>query len=134
MPYPIKIVLVDDHELIRESWKLLLDKDHRFHVIGQCGNGAEAVEHAVRLMPDIMLMDINMSPVNGFEATKLITETVPSVRIIGVSTNNNPRYAEKLFSLGAKGFVTKTSAFDELKIAIERVHDGEQYLCHELRR
>jgi DNA-binding NarL/FixJ family response regulator len=134
MPYPIKIILVDDHELIRESWKLLLGKDDRFNVIGQCSNGAEAIEQAASLLPDIMLMDINMSPVNGFEATKRITETVPSVRIIGVSTNNNPRYAQKLFSFGAKGFVTKTSAFDELKTAIEKVYQGEQYLCQELRK
>ncbi|MBL7737762.1 MAG: response regulator transcription factor [Chitinophagaceae bacterium] len=134
MPYPIKIVLVDDHELIRESWKLLLDKDDRFSVIGQCSDGAEAIDLAALLLPDIMLMDINMSPVNGFEATKRITEAVPSVRIIGVTTNNNPRYAAKLFSHGAKGFVTKTSAFDELKIAIERVYNGEEYLCLELRR
>jgi two-component system, NarL family, invasion response regulator UvrY len=133
MPKLIKIILVDDHELIRESWKLLLDNDPRFRVIGQCKSGAEAIEQATKLYPDIMLMDINMPLVNGFEATKKITEAAPSVKIIGVSANNNPRYATKLISLGGKGFVTKTSAFDELKIAIQKVYEGETYICLEIR-
>ncbi|MEI9913150.1 MAG: response regulator transcription factor [Bacteroidota bacterium] len=132
MPDPIRIILVDDHQLVRESWKLLLTQDHRFEVIAQCSNGEEAIEQAKNLVPDIMLMDINMSPVNGFEATKKITETTPSIRIIGVSANNNPRYATKLLSLGGKGFVTKTSAFGELKTAIQKVYDGEIYLCEEI--
>jgi DNA-binding NarL/FixJ family response regulator len=133
MPDPIRIILVDDHELVRESWKLLLDQDQRFKVIGQCSNGEDAIKQASSLSPDIMLMDINMAPLNGFETTEKITATSPSVRIIGVSANNNPRYATKLFSLGGKGFVTKTSAFDELKIAIQKVHEGEEYLCLEIR-
>ena len=133
MPDPIRIILVDDHELVRESWKLLLDQDQRFTVIAQCSNGEDAVEQARTLSPDIMLMDINMAPLNGFEATERITATAPLVKIIGVSANNNPRYAIKLLSLGGKGFVTKTSAFDELKIAIQTVYDGENYLCQEIR-
>ena len=134
MPNPIRIILVDDHELVRESWKLLLDQDQRFKVISQCGTGAEAIELAKEHLPDIVLMDINMSPVNGFEATERIIESVPSVKIIGVSANNNPRYATKMLALGGRGFVTKTSAFDELKIAIQKVYEGESYLCHELRK
>lgn len=134
MPNPIRIILVDDHELVRESWKLLLDQDHRFTVISQCGNGEDAIAQAKIHNPDIILMDINMSPVNGFEATEQITALIPSVRVIGVSANNNPRYATKLLSLGGKGFVTKTSAFDELKIAIQKVHEGEIYLCQEIRK
>jgi two-component system invasion response regulator UvrY len=134
MQKPITIILVDDHELIRESWKFLFDKDPSFNVIAQCRNGAEAIEQAALLVPDIMLMDINMSPVNGFEATKRISETTPSVRIIGVSANNNIAYATKMISHGAKGFVTKTSEFVELKTAIQKVFEGENYICIELRK
>lgn len=133
MPYPIKIVLIDDHELIRESWKLLLEQDVRFDVIAQCSSGEEAIREAARLKPDILLMDINMSPMNGFEATEKIVKLAPSVQVIGVSANNNKRYAARLFALGGRGFITKTSAFDELKIAIEKVYNGEQYLCNELK-
>jgi DNA-binding NarL/FixJ family response regulator len=133
-PNPIRIVLVDDHELIRESWKMLLHKDKRFIVIGQCMNGAQAIEQAQVLLPDIMLMDINMTPVNGFEATEQISKLAPTVKVIGVSANDNPRYALKLLRLGGKGFVTKTSAFDELKTAIQKVFDGEKYICDEIRK
>ena len=134
MPYPIRIILVDDHELVRESWKTLLDKENSFTVIAQCKNGSEAIQLAKELLPDIMLMDINMSPVNGFEATEKISETAPSVKIIGISINNNPKYATKMMALGAKGFVTKTSAFAELKTAIQKVHAGENYICHEIKK
>jgi DNA-binding NarL/FixJ family response regulator len=127
-------MLVDDHELIRASWKLLLNKAPNFEVIAQCGNGMDAIEQAIKLLPDVILMDINMSPVNGFEATQKIMEIATSIKIIGVSGNNNPRYATKLFSLGGKGFVTKTSAFDELIIAIQKVYEGETYICQELRK
>lgn len=134
MPYPITIMVVDDHELILESWKLLFDQDERFKVIARCDSGEKAVELASRLAPDIILMDINMSPMNGFEATEQITRMSPSVRIIGVSANDNLRYAIKLLSLGGRGFVTKTSAFEELKTAILKVYDGENYLCQEIQK
>jgi two-component system, NarL family, invasion response regulator UvrY len=134
MPNPIRIILVDDHDLVRESWKALLDREPGFSVIAECKNGSEAIEMAKKLLPDIMLMDINMSPVNGFEATQKITETTTTVRIIGISINNNPKYANKIMTLGAKGFVTKTSAFSELKLAINRVHQGETYICQEIQK
>ncbi|MBC7946559.1 MAG: response regulator transcription factor [Chitinophagaceae bacterium] len=130
---PIRVLLVDDHELVLESWKLLLDNDKRFTVIAQCSNGEDAVEQAKLLTPDVILMDINMEPINGFEATQRIASATPTIKIIGVSANNNPRYATKLLKLGGKGFVTKTSAFEELKTAIQKVHLGEDYICHELR-
>jgi DNA-binding NarL/FixJ family response regulator len=134
MPYPIRIILVDDHDAIRESIKALLDIDERFTVIAQCSNGAEAIEQAKNLAPDIMLMDVNMTPINGFEATQKITEASPSIKIIGVSINNNPQYASKMMAMGAKGFVTKTSAFSEIKTAIQKVYDGETYICEEIKK
>jgi DNA-binding NarL/FixJ family response regulator len=133
MPGPITIMLVDDHELLLESWKLLLENDDRFKVIAECNNGVDAIEQAQNLLPDIILMDMNMSPVNGFEATKTIMERNPLQKIIGVSANNYPRYATKFLSLGAKGFVTKTSAFNELKTAILKVNSGEIFICEEIR-
>lgn len=134
MPDPIRIILVDDHDLIRESWKELLDKDGRFKVVAQCDNGNTAFEQAKALLPDVILMDVNMSPVNGFDATQRITDNLPSVKVIGVSINNSPKYALKMVSHGAHGFVTKTSVFSELKTAIEKVHEGETYICKEIRK
>lgn len=133
MQKQIRIILVDDHQAVRESWKFLLDTDERFTIIGQCVNGAEAIEEAHRLEPDIMLMDINMAPVNGFEATRAISQRTPSVKIIGMSANNHPSYADKILELGAKGFMTKSSSFDELTAAIVSVHNGDRYVCEEIR-
>jgi two-component system, NarL family, invasion response regulator UvrY len=133
MQKQIRIILVDDHQAIRESWKLLLEKNGRFIVIGQCNDGGDAIEQAHRLLPDVMLMDINMNHVNGFEATRKIMEKNPSVKIIGISVNNHPGYAAKMIGLGAKGFVTKSSPFAELETAILKVYKGEHYICDEIR-
>jgi len=132
-PNPIRIILVDDNEAIRESWKFLLEKDQRFKIIAQCEDGRDAIEKAHRLLPDIMLMDINMNKINGFEATQQISESSPSVKIIGLSVNIHPAYAAKMLRLGAKGFVTKSSPFAELTTAILKVNQGENYVCDEIR-
>ena len=133
MQKQIRIILVDDHLAIRESWKFFLEKDERFVVIAQCSDGKEAIEQAHLLMPDIMLMDINMNYINGFEATQKITEALPRVKIIGLSVNSHPGYADKMIRLGAKGFVTKSSPFSELTTAILKVYAGEVYVCDEIR-
>ena len=133
MTKQIRIILVDDHRAVRESWKFLLEKDERFSVIALCEDGLDAIEQAHRLVPDVMLMDINMNHVNGFEATQKITEKTPSVKIIGLSVNNHPGYAAKMLDLGAKGFVTKSSPFTELTLAILKVYEGEDYICDEIR-
>jgi DNA-binding NarL/FixJ family response regulator len=130
----IRIVLVDDHELVRGSWKLLLKQDTRFSVVGECRNGAEAIEEAQKLMPDIMIMDINMYPMNGMEATEMITKVAPSVKIIGLSINNQPAYVQKMMNAGAKGYMTKNSSLHEMTHAIMEVHNGRQYICDEIRQ
>ena len=132
MPLPIRIILVDDHDLIRESLKMLLEKDSRFDIIAQCKTGIEAIKQAKELSPDVILMDINMAPINGFEATKTVLENNPSIKVIGLSVNNSPQYAAKMFEIGGKGFVTKTSAFTELRTAIQKVFEGERYVCDEI--
>lgn len=130
----IRIILVDDHRLILESWKLLLENDSRFSIIAECENGAEAIAEAEQLNPDVILMDINMSPVNGFEATQKILKANPSIKVIGVSINNQPGYAARILQLGAKGFVTKSSPFEELTTAIIEVQNGNEYICEEIKR
>lgn len=131
--HPIRIILVDDHQLARQSWCLLLGHDERFSIVHETGNGQDAIDHASRLEPDVMLVDINMQPVNGFEVTQKVLENNPAVRIIGISVNNHPSYASHMLQLGARGFVTKGSSFDEITQAIEEVYKGEQYICKEIR-
>ncbi|MGC4034427.1 MAG: response regulator transcription factor [Chitinophagaceae bacterium] len=135
MNFPqIRIVLVDDHELVRGSWKLLLNQDKRFEIVGECRDGAEAIATAQQKMPDIMLMDINMQPVNGLEATAKIAKVAPSIKIIGLSINNQPAYVQKMLNAGAKGYMTKNSTLHEMAHAIIEVHNGRQYICEEIRK
>ncbi|MBS1920644.1 MAG: response regulator transcription factor [Bacteroidetes bacterium] len=130
----IRVMLVDDHRLILESWKILLENDTRFSIVSECENGDEAIREAARVLPDIILMDINMSPMNGFEATEKILNTHSDLRIIGISINNQPTYASHIMKLGAKGFVCKDSSFEELTTAIVKVHQGHEYVCKEVRK
>lgn len=128
----IRLVIVDDHAMMRETWKMILERDPRIKVIAECASGEEAIRAADSVQPDVMLMDINMSPVNGFEATQHIAGTHPEVKIIGVSINNQPTYARNMIQLGAKGYVTKNSSSEEMLHAIFTVVKGEQYLCKEI--
>jgi len=128
----IRIIIVDDHEMIRQTWKMILQQNEELDIIYECSNGEEAIEAATRLQPDIILMDINMSPVNGFEATRRITHLVPTAKIIGLSINNQPTYARNIMQLGAKGFVTKNSSSNEMIEAIQTVYNGGNFICSEI--
>jgi DNA-binding NarL/FixJ family response regulator len=129
----ITILLVDDHKLIRESWSFILNSDRRFHVIGETSNVEEAVEIAREKTPRIVLMDINMEPVNGFDGTRLIRKVSPNSKVIGISMHSMPAYARKMLQLGAMGYVTKNSSKDELLMAIMAVNDGKKYVCEEVK-
>lgn len=129
----ITILLVDDHKLIRESWSFILNSDPRFQVIGETSNGEEAIDIAKERRPKIILMDINMTPMNGFEATKLIRKFSPGSKIIGISMHSMPAYARKMLQIGAVGYVTKNSSKDELMTCIVEVNSGKKYVCEEVK-
>jgi DNA-binding NarL/FixJ family response regulator len=129
----ITILLVDDHKLIRESWSFILNIDPRFQVIGATSDAKEAVRIVKEKMPDIVLMDINMTPVNGFEATKLVRKHSPSSKVIGMSMHSMPVYARRMLQMGAMGYVTKNSSKDELLSAIIEVNSGKKYVCDEVK-
>ena len=96
----------------------LLENNPRFRVVADCDNGADAaIEQAKQLLPDIMLVDINMTPDNGFKVTERVAAELPSVKIIGISVNNQPKYAIKMIELGARGYLTKTSSLKKSIIA-----------------
>jgi len=129
----IRIMIVDDHQMVRETWKTLLQVHDIFEIIGECDNGTEAIEMSRTLKPDIILMDINMYPVNGFDATREIIQFFPEARIIGLSVNDQPVYVRKLLQLGGKGYVTKHSTSEEMVIAIHEVIKGNTYICREIK-
>jgi DNA-binding NarL/FixJ family response regulator len=129
----IRILIADDHKLIREAWTHILNEDPRFKVIGAYGNAEEAVQFAIKKRPNVILMDIGMSPVSGLEATKEIRRISPESKIIGVSMHSQPAYAKKMLQLGAKGYVTKNSSQEEMIKAILEVNDGKKYICQEIK-
>jgi DNA-binding NarL/FixJ family response regulator len=129
----ITILLVDDHKLVRESWSFILNSDPRFQVVGETSDVNEAVKIAKEQNPRIVLMDINMSPVNGFEGTKMIRKYSPGSRIIGISMHSMPAYARRMLNAGALGYLTKNSSKDEMLKAIVEVNDGRKYVCDEVK-
>lgn len=132
MDKPIRLAIVDDHAMVRQTWKMVLQRDSRIDVIAECGSGAEAIDCASRDNPDVILMDINMSPVNGFDATREIVAAHPHVKIIGTSINNQQAYVRNLMQLGAKGYVTKNSPSNEMIEAILVVSSGGTYICKDV--
>ena len=129
----ITILIADDHKLIRETWSFILNGDPRFKVLADCGDAETAVEIARNQKPDIILMDINMIPFSGFEATEKIRKQSPSSKIIGVSMHSQPAYAKKMLQSGAMGYVTKNSSREEMMKAILEVHSGKKYICEEIK-
>jgi DNA-binding NarL/FixJ family response regulator len=128
----IRVVIVDDHNLVREAWALLLKRDPKLSIIATCENGEQGVAACKELRPDVVLMDINMSPLNGVEATKAIREFSEEIKIIGISVHTDLPYLNALMNAGANGYVTKNSPSEEMIRAIKLVMEGEKYFCREI--
>jgi DNA-binding NarL/FixJ family response regulator len=129
----VSILIADDHKLIRETWSFILGNDPRFEVVAECGDSDQAVEVAKNKRPQIILMDINMTPISGFEATEKIRKVSPASKIIGVSMHSQPAYAKKMLQIGARGYVTKNSSKEEMIKAILEVQSGNKYICDEIK-
>jgi two-component system invasion response regulator UvrY len=129
----ITILIADDHKLIRETWSFILNSDPRFNVVAQCSNGEEAIALAQQLRPKVVLLDINMTPISGIEATEQIRKFSPATKIIGVSMHSQPAYVKKLLKLGAHGYVTKNSPQQEMFEAISEVCKGNRFICSEVK-
>jgi two-component system, NarL family, invasion response regulator UvrY len=128
----INVVIADDHQLVREAWNLLLSRDKRLSIVAICENGDEVVKVCKKINPHVVLMDINMEPVSGIEATKAIREFSEDIRIIGISVHTDLPYVNALMQAGANGYVTKNSSGEEMIRAIFLVMEGQQYYCKEI--
>lgn len=132
MSKDITILLADDNESMLEMLEFLITRQGHLKVLGIAKSGQQAIELAVELKPDITILDINMSPVNGFEAARKIIKILPEAKIIGLSVNREASYARNMISLGAKGYLTKSSESKEIIDAIHQVANGETYICREI--
>jgi len=130
----IRILIVDHHRPIRESWKLLLESSPRFEVVALCADARSAVDEVEEHRPDIVLMDINIDALDGLAATRELLKRDPRIRVIGISVNNQPTYARRMLEAGGRGYITKTSPYEEIWHGIREIHEGRIYISEEVRK
>jgi DNA-binding NarL/FixJ family response regulator len=128
----ISVFLADDHAIIRDGLRLILETQGDITVVGEAANGREAVHKIKELCPDIVIMDIVMPELNGIDATIQITETCPSTNVIILSVLDTSEYIFEALKAGAKGYILKESAGEEVVQAIRRVQSGHHYLSQEI--
>ncbi|WP_297092324.1 response regulator transcription factor [uncultured Draconibacterium sp.] len=126
------IVIVDDHKIFRDGLKMLLDNFDFVSVIGQASNGKEFIELIGRVVPDIVLMDINMPQMNGIEATKLALQKIPELKIIALTSFADDDYIEQMISAGVEGYMLKRSDIEDFEKAITKVAGGGSYFSSEI--
>lgn len=134
MTKKIRIIIADDHLLIAETWATLINLDPEFEVVKVYDNTKTMIDEITEIRPDVAILDININPFSGIEATTMIKKLAPGAKIIGVSMHNQPSFAKKMIRNGAMGYVTKNSSKLEMYDAIRSVMKGEKYICAEIQR
>lgn len=129
----IKVILADDHRLVREALSIFISSDKRLQVIAQCDDGEQAVRLCRKFNPSLLILDINMPVLNGMEAAALVKAASPITKILAVSLHTQLYYVNKMFQMGASGYLSKSSAHGEITDAIETIMNGGKYICEEIR-
>ncbi|MFC2012106.1 response regulator [Chloroflexota bacterium] len=124
----ISVLIVDDHTLIRDGIRSLLELVGDIEVVGEASNGKEALEQVRQLAPDVVLMDLAMPIMNGLEATRRIRKEFPETKVLALTQYDDSEYVVPVIEAGACGFVTKMAAFSELVSAIQVINKGESFL------
>jgi len=125
----IRVAIVDDHDLVRAGIRAILEQDSTFEVVGETGDGQEAIRLAGRLKPDVILMDVHLpGGIGGLDATEAIVHDCPEVRVIVLTQYENREYIRRAIRIGARGYLLKRSVAAQLKDAIRTVHAGQRYL------
>ncbi len=128
----IRVLVVDDHELVRSGISRLLEDTGMIEVVGKAGSGEDAVRMAREIEPDIILMDIHMPGIGGMAATRKILHNQPDAQIIAVTVSDDNPYAIRLLKMGASGYITKGADADEMLRAIIKVKSGQKYISPEI--
>jgi two-component system, NarL family, response regulator NreC len=127
-----RILLVDDHELMREGLRSILESEDNVKIVGEASSGREAVALAHTLEPDVVVMDVGMKDLNGIDATHQIVRDRPAVRVIALSSHSDSRYVSAMLEAGACGYVLKANAYADLREALRAARQGKSYLCAEV--
>jgi two-component system response regulator DegU len=129
---PIRVLIADDHALLREGLRRILELEPDLEVVGEASDGEEALQKAKELLPNVILMDIHMPGMGGLEATRAIREHVPSADIIVLTIHDGDEYVVEMVNAGAKGYVLKDVEPATVVEAIHRVHEGESFIPSDL--
>lgn len=132
--HPIKILLADDHTIVRKGIRSLLDGEADIEVVGEAENGREVLEKVEKLLPDVVLMDSTMPVLNGLEATRQIAKRFPQVKVLVLTMHTNEEYILQFLQAGAAGYLVKQSAPQELMSAIQAVYRGDYFLSPAISR
>lgn len=124
----IKVFIADDHLMVRQGLKQLLELEDKIEIIGQAGSGDIAIKKILDLKPDVALIDINMPIINGINVTKILKQQDTEIKVIILTIHNEIEYLLRAIDEGANGYVLKDSDFDVLVEAIETVHNGQSYI------
>ena len=124
----IRIILAEDHKITREGLVNMLEDQSGMKVVGEAGNGREAIRLARDLSPDLVIMDVTMPDLNGIDATRIITSTPKNTKVIALSMYSDKQFVQGMMQAGASGYLLKDCAFDELVHAIRAVFKGDTYL------
>jgi DNA-binding NarL/FixJ family response regulator len=124
----IKVLLVEDHDIVREGINSLLQSDEEISVVGEARNGSEAIEKIDSLDPDVIVMDMNMPVMNGLECTKFIRQNFPDKKILILSMHEHENYLIDLLDAGASGYILKNSSKNELVFAIKKIANNGMYM------
>ncbi len=124
----IKVMIADDHSLIREGLRQLLEFDGSIQVVGEAANGVECLDNLVKYNPEVLLLDINMPGMNGIDVLKKMKEDRSPVKVLILTVHNELEYLMNAVDIGVEGYIMKDSDSSELKKAIRAVRDGENYI------
>lgn len=127
-----KILIVDDHEVVRDGLKNILTSLDNISIAGEAGNGEDAVKMYTSLKPDLVIMDISMPGMNGIEATRVIKEKDPDARILILTMHDNQEYLNQIIRSGAKGFILKNTDKEELLDAVKTVANGDNFFSKDI--
>ena len=128
----INVLLVDDHDLVRTGIRKILSDVTGIKVVGEARTGEEALQLSRKLRPQVVLMDVKMPGIGGFEATRKLLRIDPDLKVLVLTTCNNDLYPARLLQVGAVGYITKGSTMDEMVQAIRAVHVGQRYISPEI--